>query len=107
MPTVAATFAKNGWSVTDQKQMRKFIRNERRIELSFENQRFFDVRRWLIGEKTQTVAYEHDVLKKLNGSFVYTIKVWEKRVFMPKYNLMCLPQSEINNNPNLEQNPGW
>ena len=107
MPTVQATFTKNGWNVTDQKQMRKFIRNERRIELAFENHRFFDVRRWLIGEKTQTVAYEHDILKKLNGTFVYTIKVWEKRVFLPKHNLMCIPQSEINNNPNMEQNPGW
>ena len=85
----------------------KFIRNERRIELAFEDQRFFDIRRWLIGEKTQTVAYEHDVLKKLDGSFVYSIKVWEKRVFQPKHNLMCIPQSEINNNTNLEQNPGW
>lgn len=107
MPTVQATFTKNGWDVNNQKQMRKFIRNERRIELAFEDQRFFDIRRWLIGEKTQTVAYEHDILKKLNGTFVYTIKVWEKRVFQPKHNLMCIPQSEINNNLNLEQNPGW
>lgn len=107
MPTVAATFTTNGWNVNDQKQMRKFIRNERRIELAFEEHRFFDIRRWLIGEQTQKVVYEHDVFKKLDGSFVYTVKVWERRVFQPKHNLLPLPQSEVNNNPNMQQNPGW
>jgi hypothetical protein len=107
MPTVTATFAKNGWSTTDKKQMRKFIQNERRIELAFEEHRYFDVRRWLIGEKTQRVVFEHDVLKKLNGTFQYSIKVWERRYFEIKNNLLPIPQSEVNNNPNMQQNPGW
>lgn len=107
MPTVAATFTINGWNINDQKQMRKFIRNERRIELAFEEHRFFDIRRWMIGEQTQKVVYEHDVFKKLDGSFVYTVKVWERRVFQSKHNLLPLPQSEVNNNPNMQQNPGW
>jgi hypothetical protein len=76
MPTTQITATRNGWDVNNQKQMRKFLRNERRIELAFEDQRYFDVRRWLIGDKTQTIAYEHDVLKKLNGTFVYSLKVW-------------------------------
>ncbi len=107
MPGVQATFTKNGWNVNDQKQLRKFIRNERRIELAFEEHRFFDIRRWLIGEKTQKVVYEHDVLKKTNGAFEYKIKVWERRVFESKHNLLPLPQSEVNNNKNMQQNPGW
>jgi starch-binding outer membrane protein, SusD/RagB family len=107
MPDVPATFTRNGWSVTDQKQLRKFIRNERRIELAFEEHRFFDVRRWLIGEQTQKVVYEQDVLKKPDGSFVYSIRVWERRVYQPRHNLLPLPQSEINNNLNMQQNPGW
>ncbi len=107
MPGVEATFVKNGWDVNNQQQMRKFIHNERRIELAFEEQRFFDIRRWLVAEKTQKVVYEHDVLKKLDGSFVYTIKVWEKRAFDPKSYLLPIPQSEVNNNPNMRQNPGW
>lgn len=107
MPDVAATFTKNGWNVNSQQQLRKFIRNERRIELAFEEHRFFDIRRWLIGQHTQKVVYEHDVFKKLDGTFEYTIKVWERRVFEPKHNLLPLPQSEVNNNPNMQQNPGW
>jgi hypothetical protein len=107
MPDVPTTFTRNGWSVTDQKQLRKFIRNERRIELAFEEHRYFDVRRWMIGEQTQKVVYEHDIFKKLDGSFVYSIRVWERRVFQSRNNLLPLPQSEINNNPNMKQNPGW
>ena len=105
MPTVAATFTKNGWNVNDKKQMRKFIQNERRIELAFEEHRYFDVRRWLIGEETQRVVYEHDVLKKLNGTFQYAIKVWERRFFETRNNLLPIPQSEVNNNINILQNP--
>lgn len=107
MPDVQTTFTRNGWNVDDQKQLRKFIQNERRIELAFEEHRFFDIRRWLIAEKTQKVVYEHDVFKKLDGSFLYAVKVWEKRIFEPRHYLLPIPQSEVNNNSNMQQNPGW
>ncbi len=29
-------------------QFRKLVQNERRLELAFENQRYFDMRRWLL-----------------------------------------------------------
>ncbi len=32
------------------------VRNERRIELAFEDHRFFDVRRWKVLDRTQTVT---------------------------------------------------
>lgn len=108
MPDVKTTAQRNGWSTTDKAAMRKFIRNERRVELAFEEHRFFDIRRWKIGEKTQRTAYIHDVVKnKTNNTFKYTIKVWEKRIFDARHNLLPIPQSEINNNPNMVQNPGW
>ena len=108
MPDVRTTAQRNGWSTTDKAAMRKFIRNERRVELAFEEHRFFDIRRWKIGEKTQRVAYVHDVLKnKTNNTFKYTVVQWEKRIYEPRHNLLPIPQSEINNNPNMVQNPGW
>jgi hypothetical protein len=108
MPDVRTTATRNGWNVNDQKAMRKFIRNERRVELAFEEHRFFDIRRWMIGEKTQKVVYVHDVLKdKATGTFKYSVKVWEKRIYESRHNLLPIPQSEVNNNPNMVQNPGW
>lgn len=108
MPDVATTALRNEWSVTDKKAMRKFIRNERRVELAFEEHRFFDVRRWLVGENTQRVVYAHDILKdKENNTFQYSIKIWEKRIYESRHNLLPIPQSEVNNNPKILQNPGW
>lgn len=37
-----------------QEDMRKQIRNERRVELAFENKRYFDIMRWKIGDKSLT-----------------------------------------------------
>lgn len=107
MPDVKTTFARNGWSITDKVKMRKFIRNERTIELAFENFRFYDIRRWKIGEQTQKIIYAHDVLLNKNGSYTYSIVPWEKRLFLAKDNLLPIPQGEVNNNSNMLQNPGW
>ncbi|GHT70448.1 carbohydrate-binding protein [Bacteroidia bacterium] len=107
MPDVTATFQLNGWSTTDKAQMRKFIRRERTIELAFEDNRYYDVKRWKIGEQTQKVIYAHDIFLQENGSIKYGVKVWERRVYLPQYNLFPIPQSEINNNKNMIQNPGW
>jgi starch-binding outer membrane protein, SusD/RagB family len=44
-------------------------RNERRVELAFEEQRFFDVRRWLIGPQSAENGYGVDVNYPVQGSF--------------------------------------
>ncbi len=41
-------------------------RNERRVEMAFEDQRFFDVRRWLIGSEAYHPVHGVDVVYKLN-----------------------------------------
>lgn len=92
-------------------EMRERIRNERRIELAFETHRYFDIRRWRIAE---------DVLKgdihglniqeglSLTGPVFFQRKVVENRVFeTPKHYFWPFPHTEITNNPNLVQNPGW
>lgn len=39
-------------TTTDQNALREIYRHERRIEMAYEQQRFFDARRWLIADKT-------------------------------------------------------
>lgn len=108
MPDVRTTFQRNGWNVNDQKKMREFIRNERRIELSFEIHRIHDIRRWKIGESTQCLIYMQDVIKNQdNNSYQYYIRLWTRRVFTSKHYFLPIPYSEVANNPNIIQNPGW
>lgn len=92
-------------------QMREKIRNERRIELAFETHRYFDVRRWRIAEnvlKGEIHGLNIYEGQSLTGPLFFQRKVVESRVFVsPKHYFWPFPVTEINNNPNLIQNPGW
>jgi hypothetical protein len=55
-----------------QTEFRKKYRNERRVELAFEQHRFFDVRRWLILEKTDKNITGMNVMKNEDDTFNYT-----------------------------------
>ncbi len=82
------------------------LRNERRVELSFEDHRFWDIRRWKIADKT-TEIYGVDITKNEDGSFTYEKILVEKRIFKDHMYLYPIPQSEIYINPELTQNKGW
>lgn len=86
-----------------QEQLRERIRKERRVELCFEEHRFFDIRRWDIAK---------DVLNKPavgiaieNGQYV-RIKV-EDRIYNERMNFMPIPLSDVNNCPLIYQNEGY
>jgi len=68
---------------TNQQELIDIIRHERRVELGFEFHRFFDLVRWGIAK---------DVL----AGFV-----------VDKNEVFPLPQTELDLNPNLSQNPGY
>ena len=88
-----------------QDEMRERIRHERRIELCFENHRFWDVRRWMIAEQVDNKTV-HRVTVAADGTISYP--VFQHRVFDPsKHYLFPIPQKEIDKNRLLEQNPGW
>ena len=107
MPDVRTTFANRGWALT-QKNIRNLIRNERRVEFAFEEHRFWDVRRWMIGTETQRVVHEQDiVLKEDDKTKEYNVREIEKRSYEDFMNVLPIPQSEINKNKNLIQNWGW
>ena len=88
-----------------QEQMRQKIRQERRIELCFENHRFWDVRRWMIAEEVDNGPV-HRVTVDNDGNITYP--VFQNRVFnKEKHYLFPIPQTEIDKNKALKQNPGW
>lgn len=87
-------------------QFRLKLQNERRIELAFEDNRFWDIRRWKIGNTTNDI-YGMEITKNADGTYKYTKKLVERRVYEDKMNLFPIPQSELFKNTNLKQNMGW
>jgi len=86
-------------------------RNERRVELAFEEQRFFDVRRWMIGPESANSGYGVKVTYPVQGSFANPVfkkvmvdagRKWDnKEYFLP------IAVDEMNKNTALIQNPGY
>lgn len=88
-------------------EMRERIRNERRVELAFEEHRFWDVRRWNEGN-TYFNRPIHGMRITVNGEEIeYEQFVVEERMFETKMNYYPIPQSELQKNGRLVQNPGW
>lgn len=86
----------------------KRLQNERFIELAFEEHRYFDVRRWKIAPVVLNIPAKGIQIKKsANGTKTYTVFTIEKRGFSEKNYLVPIPQSEIDKDSKLEQNPGY
>lgn len=85
MPPVPAGLSKD--------QMRERIRHERRVELALEGKRYWDIKRW------KTAEIYIPTLVDPGGA---------QRKFDPaKHYLFPFPQSEIDVNPSLDQNPNY
>ena len=81
--------------------------NERRVELSFEGHRFWDVRRWKEGSKYFGKITEMHITKNEDGTYTYNRKTVNRK-WDDKYNFFPIPQSDIMKNPNLDQSiTGW
>lgn len=97
-------------TVADQGAFRSAIKHERRIELAFENYRYWDLLRWkdaaaVLSQPVSGVS----VTKNGSGQFVYTPFTVENRVFdASRMYFYPFPQTEILTSKGvLEQNPGW
>lgn len=87
--------------------MREAIRKERRVELAFENVRYFDTRRWKIAEETDNGSF-YGMNMAANGNDFYVRTLTETRIFRPERDyLFPIPNNEVLKNENLVQNLGW
>ena len=94
-------------------QVRERIKNERAIELSFEDHRFWDIRRWMDAEEDGVMKgdfYKEELTHisgvGLNQKCTYVITKFETRSFNRNMYLHPILESEINKGY-LTQNPGW
>lgn len=84
--------AVNRSELQDQGILRNYIRRERRVELALEGQRYNDLKRWNIA---------HVKLPTLENPLGRPLEFEQKNYVLP------FPSTELDNNPELEQNPGY
>ena len=99
-----------------QAEMRDRIKHERRIELAFENKRFWDLRRWKMGDvignpihgiKVTPTAFT-TVAPIRPTAFSYEVEQVEERYWDDKMYWFPIPYDElIKYNGAIIQNPGW
>ena len=82
---------------SSQEAMIDAILKERRLELAFEGFRFFDLLRHGF-ERTKAI---HDAMPQQDSYWQPRFPLTEETVFMP------IPQTALDNNPSLVQNPGY
>lgn len=111
------------YSGMSQEELRRRIRNERRIELCFEDHRFIDSRRWKLYEgvtssNERNKPYYDQLLNlygvKITGTEAAPVFTFDfaqtvnSRIFnSPKNYYFPIPANEVKRAPNLGQNEGW
>lgn len=87
------------------------IRQERKVELSYEGHLFWDMRRWKLAHTVYEKSRVHGlkIEKNANGTFKYTYVDCDKqdRHFPQKLYRLPLPQDELDNNPSVKQFEEW
>ncbi|BAV08907.1 Starch-binding associating with outer membrane [Filimonas lacunae] len=101
MPALEAGLSKDA--------MRTAVRYERRVELAFEEHRFYDVRRWKIAETTENVPAYGITVVKTGTTYTYTRKTaLDGRKFETKHYWLPIPRAEIQaSNNKILQSTGY
>ena len=83
-------------------EMRKRIKNERRVELLLEEHRFYDLRRWKDGNVLAEPIMGMNIYNN-NITLKYEISKVEDRVFTGEHYYLPIPLSEQEKNPLLKE----
>lgn len=86
-------------------------RNERQVELAFEEHRFFDVRRWKILNQTDGFVTGMKITKNATGLTYTRFKLKDRGTNADKYLMYPIDQTEVSKMDTYTgaswQNPGW
>ncbi|HLP37710.1 RagB/SusD family nutrient uptake outer membrane protein [Lacibacter sp.] len=84
---------------------RNLIQNERRLELAFENHRYFDLRRWVL---PLNATVKGVVVTKTGSTYSYAVQnVEDRKLDMIRNYYLPLPYTELSKSPSLVNNFGW
>ena len=90
-------------------EMREAIREERRVELAFEDHRYYDLKRWMTAEEVLNENIAGMQIVKNGQDLMYKrISDVAGRQFTPKFYVYPIPNSEVVNNAAIKKNnPLW
>jgi hypothetical protein len=100
-------FSDNPAAYTSQAGFRQIIHQERMIELAFEGQRFWDLRRWKEADKTWQEPIQGWNIGQSDMLGYYQITTLFNRTFQLRDYFWPIAESDLLVNKNLVQNPGW
>ncbi|WP_353129141.1 RagB/SusD family nutrient uptake outer membrane protein [Parapedobacter pyrenivorans] len=88
-------------------EMRERIHRERRVELAFEENRFWDVRRWKILNMTDKLTTGMEWTKAGDSFTGRRIVTGRRKSWTDNHLIFPIPLGELTLMPFWEQNPGW
>lgn len=91
----------------DQTSFRKAIAKERRVELAFENHRWFDLLRTGTAIEVISAYREIEIANPTTPPASYLPYNENSFVITPEKLLFPIPSGELDKNPNMTQNPGY
>ncbi|WP_316836530.1 RagB/SusD family nutrient uptake outer membrane protein [Pedobacter nutrimenti] len=102
-----SNYSTNPSKYTNQEGMRAIIHQERLIELAFESQRLWDLRRWKESVKELNSPIKGWDLSQTTADAFYRTTVVFNQSFGTKDYFWPIAESNITTNRNLVQNLGW
>jgi hypothetical protein len=84
----------------------KDYRNERKVELAYEGQLFWDMRRWKLAD-TEYNGYRCHGFKITGNNYEYIDVDYQDRKFLKKTYILPIPDSELENNSLIVQYDEW
>jgi hypothetical protein len=100
-------YSKQPAAYQNQAGLRKIIHQERLIEMAFEGQRFWDLRRWKEAQQTLSQPVQGWNYTGKDEENYYQVRVLFNPSFKRRDYLWPIKESEIIINNNLLQNPDW
>ncbi|MDW7691335.1 RagB/SusD family nutrient uptake outer membrane protein [Flammeovirgaceae bacterium SG7u.111] len=103
-----SNFSTNPTKYSSQDGLREIIHQERLIELAFEGQRFWDLRRWKkAAEELNKDITGFNIYGKTTETYNNERVIYTQKFITPRDYLWPIGNYDIRRNPNLVENPGW